>query len=40
MKTLPDTDTIEDQARKIMQADPRLGWHSAWIKAVRLIKSV
>jgi hypothetical protein len=39
MKTLPDTD-IEDLARKIMQANPALGWHSAWIKAVRLIRSL
>jgi len=31
---------IEDLARKIMQADPRLGWQSAWIKAIRMINSL
>lgn len=29
-------DQIETLARKIMQANPGMGWHSAWIKAVRL----
>lgn len=33
-------DQLEDLAKKIMQADKRLGWHSAWIKAVRLASVV
>jgi hypothetical protein len=31
---------IEALARKIMQASPGMGWHTAWIKAVRLSNAV
>ena len=31
---------IEALARKIIQVTPGLGWHRAWIKAVRLSRSV
>jgi hypothetical protein len=31
---------IEALARKIMQASPGLGWHSAWIKAVRMFEAM
>ncbi len=37
---LYDTDTIEDLARKIIQSSPGMGWHTAWIKAVRMFEAM
>lgn len=33
-------DQIEALARKIRQADPSIGWLTAWNKAIRLIRSL
>ena len=35
IEDLPDTDTIEELARKIRAANPKIGWLTAWTKAVR-----
>lgn len=38
--SLPDTDIIEDLARKIRAANPKIGWLTAWTKAVRMFEAM